>query len=100
MKKTTKRTKKSYSADFKADAIKLANDIGTKQAAEKLGVKSVQTISAWVRYSKRMEENQEFRDIEQLKAENKKLKKELEKEKKVTAILRDATAFFCQENQK
>jgi hypothetical protein len=35
-----------------------------------------------------------------MKEENKRLKKELEKEKKVTAILRDATAFFCQENQK
>ena len=34
------------------------------------------------------------------KEEIKRLKKDLEKEKKVTAILRDATAFFCQENQK
>ena len=35
-----------------------------------------------------------------MKEENKKLKRELEKEKKVTAILRDATIFFCQDQQK
>jgi hypothetical protein len=47
-----------------------------------------------------MELNDEYRDLEQLKAENKQLKKELTQEKKITAILKDATAFFCQDQLK
>jgi transposase-like protein len=99
-KKTTKRTKNSYSTDFKTSAIELAKQIGTQQAADKLGIKSIQTLSAWIRYSKKLDSDDEFRDIEKLKAENKKLKKELESEKKITAILKDATAFFCQDRLK
>jgi len=60
----------------------------------------VQTLSAWIRYSKKMEEDADFKDIERLKAENKKLKKELESEKKAVGILKDATAFFCQDRLK
>jgi hypothetical protein len=37
---------------------------------------------------------EEFQGTEQLKAENKKLKKELDKDNKVTLILKDAMAFF------
>lgn len=95
MKNQFKKTRKSYSSEFKAQAIKLANEIGTKQAAEKLGISSFQTLSAWIRYSKKMDENQEFRELEEAKKEIKKLRKELESEKKSVAILKDAAAFFC-----
>jgi transposase len=100
MKKEEKRPKRSYSPEFKAQAIELAKDIGIKQATEKLGIKSLQTLTAWVRYSKNIEENSEFKDLELAKREIKKLKKELESEKKVVAILKDATAFFCQDHLK
>ena len=100
MKKQTKKTRKSYPPEFKEQAIQLAKEIGTKQAAEKLGIESVQTISAWVRYSKKIEKNADFRELEQLRAENKKLKKELDSERKSVAILKDAAAFFCQDHLK
>ena len=100
MKKQTKKTRKSYPSDFKEQAIQLAREIGTKEAAEKLGIESVQTISAWVRYSKKLNENQEFRELEEAKAEIKKLRKQAEEDKKVIAILKDAAAFFCQDHLK
>lgn len=100
MSKKTRKPRQSYSPEFKQEAIELAREIGAKEAAEKLGIKSLQTISAWVRYSKKIEEDDSFRELERLKAENKKLKKELEIEKKSVAILRDAAAFFCQEQLK
>ena len=95
-----KKNRKSYNQDFKGQAVELAGEIGAKDAAEKLGIENVQTLSAWIRYSKKMEEDADFKDIERLKAENKKLKKELESEKKAVAILKDATAFFCQDRLK
>lgn len=99
-KKQTKRTRKSYPPEFKEQAIQLANEIGSKEAAEKLGIENFQTLAAWVRYSKKLSESSEFREIEELKAENKRLKKQLESEKKAVAILKDAAAFFCQDHLK
>ena len=100
MSKKTKKPRQSYSPEFKLEAIELAKEIGAKEAAEKLGIKSLQTISAWVRYSKKVEEDDSFRELEEAKKEIKRLKKELDIEKKSVAILRDATAFFCQDHLK
>lgn len=100
MRKNSKNTRKSYSQDFKEQAIELAKEIGTKNAAEKLGLSNAQTLGAWVRYSKKFEEDSEFREIERLRAENKKLKKDALEDKKVIAILKDAAAFFCQDQLK
>jgi len=100
MKKEQKKTKRNYSPEFKAQAIELSKEIGTTQAANKLGIDKFQTLAAWVRYSKKVEENTEFRELEEAKKEIKKLKKDLESEKKVVAILKDATAFFCQDHLK
>lgn len=100
MKKETKRTKRSYTPEFKAQAIELAKEIGARPAAEKLGISNFQTLAAWVRYAKKVDESSEFRELERIKAENKKLKKELEYERKAVAILKDAAAFFCQDQLK
>jgi len=95
-----KKTRKSYSPEFKEKAIELAKEIGTREAAEKLGVESYQTLGAWVRYAKKMDEDAEFRELEEAKAEIKKLRKELDSEKKAVSILKDAAAFFCQDQLK
>lgn len=92
--------RKSYTPEFKKQAINLAAELGIPEAAEKLGIKSVQTLASWVRHDKKKSTDTAYQELLEMKEENKRLKKELEKEKKVTAILRDATAFFCQENQK
>ncbi len=100
MKKTQKRTKRHYPEDFKQQAINLAKEIGTKETAEKLGIEKVQTLTAWVRYSKKIEENTEFKELEEARKEIKRLKKELDIEKESVAILKDAAAFFCQDHLK
>lgn len=100
MKKTNKKTRNSYTAEFKQQAIELAKEIGAQKAAEKLGLETYQTLAAWVRYSKKIDENQEFRELEEARAEIKKLRKQAEEDKKVIGILRDATAFFCQSQSK
>lgn len=100
MVKKNVKSRTSYSREFKEQAIELAKEIGTPEAAEKLGIKSAQTLGAWVRYSKKMDTDSEFRELEEAKAEIKKLRKELDKEKKSVAILKDAAAFFCQDQLK
>jgi len=100
MKKQQKKSRNSYSPEFKTQAIELAREIGTKDAAEKLGIKSHQAISAWVRYANKMDSDNEFRELEEAKAEIKKLRKQAEEDKKVISILRDAAAFFCQDQRK
>ena len=100
MKKKDKQKRQHYTSEFKESAVDLAKSIGEKETAEKLGIKNIQTLSKWIQKADQNEENKELQDLEKLKAEVKKLKKELVKEKKVTAILRDATVFFCQDQLK
>ena len=87
MKKKSGRSRKSYSPEYKSQAIDLAKDWGVKKAAAKLGYPGIQTLAAWVRREKKMTEDAEFRYWEALKAENKKLKKELDDLRKTNAIL-------------
>ena len=94
------KTRIPRTPEFKKQAIVLATEIGVSEAAEKLGIKSVQTLASWVRHDKKKNTDSAYNELLEAKEEIKRLKKDLEKEKKVTAILRDATAFFCQENQK
>ena len=100
MKQKTVKTRKSYSEEFKTQAIELAKELGAKKAAEKLGISNFQTLAVWVRYSKKMTEDEEFRTTEQLKIEVKKLRKELADERQNVAILKDCARFFCTENGK
>ena len=70
-------TRMSYSQEFKTQPIELAKEMGSKKAAEKLGIKSLQTLAAWVRYSTKLAD-----------------------ERQNVAILKDCTRFFCMENGK
>jgi len=93
--------RRRYDTSFKEQAIRLVQDLGSVQiAADKLGMTSDQTLGAWVRDHRKMEENESHAQLLDAQVEIKRLKKSLEKEKKVNAMLRDATAFFCQEQQK
>ena len=99
MKKKTGRTRTLYSPEFKAQAIKLAQELGsTRQAADKLGMKNFQTLTIWRREARTKTQTPSYDELHRLKEENKKIKRELEKERKSTAILKDAMAFFCKES--
>lgn len=93
--------RKSYTPEFRKQAISLSNELeSVALACEKLGIKSVQTLAAWIKHDKKKTTDTSFSELLEAKEEIKRLKKDLEREKKVTAILRDATVFFCQENLK
>ena len=99
MKNMKKNNRAHYSPEFKEQAVKLADDIGVKEAAQKLGV-SLQSLGNWCRHAKKLENDSEYREIEELRAEVKKLKKELDVEKRSVAILQDAARFFCLNQEK
>lgn len=103
MSKQTSKIKgrRSYTPEFRKQAITLSNELeSVALACEKLGIKSVQTLAAWISHDKKKTTDTSFSELLEAKEEIKRLKKDLEREKKVTAILRDATVFFCQENLK
>lgn len=100
MKKLQKRPRKSYPPEFKAQAIELAKEIGIAEAASKLGMNNVQSLGNWVRYDQKIAQDAEFRELEDARSEIKRLKKELEIEKKSVSILKSAAAFFCQDQLK
>jgi transposase len=92
--------KRFYDTSYKEQAVALAEEIGVKKAKEKLGIKSEQTLDRWVKKKNQKNATDSGAEAAALREEVKKLKKELDKEKKITAILKDATIFFCQDNQK
>lgn len=92
--------KRFYDTSFKDQAVALAEEIGVKKAKEKLGIKNEQTLGNWVKKKNKKNETDSGAELAALREENKKLKKELDREKKITAILKDAAAFFCQDHLK
>lgn len=101
------KKKQEYTEEFKSQAIELANEIGATAAAEKLGIKSATVIGAWRRWEKSRQrfetpnsgriEKPTYRDLETRVRD---LERKLREEKKVTEILKDATAFFSQHRLK
>ena len=96
----TKKTRKSYTAEFKREAVRLVTDEGYKaaEAARSLDI-NTNMLRRWVQESKEGDESPfpgkgnlspEHEEIRRLREENKRLR--LEKE-----ILKKATAFFAKE---
>ena len=95
-KKSKKTSRKPYSDEFKAEAIKLADKIGATAAAEELGIYSSQLYS-WRSKLKREESTSDAE--KRLMAENAKLKRELLEQKEENLFLKKASAYFAK-NQK
>ncbi len=96
---------KRYTAEFKEQAVRLAEEIGAHKAAEKLGV-SDSNIHNW-RVKKKAGEK--FKDgsskvvhesVETSDEEVKRLRREVEELKKANYILKRAAAFFSQDHLK
>ena len=95
MKKKTVKVRRSYPREFKEQAVGLARGLGSRQAAEKLGIANPRTLAAWVRRDRRAAEDEERRSVEQLEAENKELRRSLAEERRNVATLKDCARFFC-----
>lgn len=93
-----KHAQRHYSSEFKQQAAELAKRIGSRKAAEQLGV-AMQNVDRW----KRLAENQEPQSKKEkvnLEEENRRLLKENKELKDVNYILKKAAAFFSQDHLK
>ena len=102
-----KKHLRKYTAEFKQQALRLAEDLGSRRiAAERLGI-SQANLSNW---SAKMKEDGQLRNSknsvrkpsegETQEQELKRLRKENEELKKVNYILKRAAAFFSQDHLK
>jgi transposase len=101
MPKKTKRVRRSFSDDFKQDAVDLVVQQGYsfKAAAEAVNVSS-RSLREW--HEKLAPEPTSCGDdasFEELQAENKRLKKPLQRAEMEREILKKATAYFAKESQ-
>jgi transposase len=96
-----KRQRRTFSEEFKRDAVNLVVIEGyTIAAAAKAVNVLVGSLREWHRkYAPEPEPCGEDASVEDLKAENKRLRKELRNAEIEREILKKATAYFAKESQ-
>lgn len=93
----------SYTAEFKAEAIKLIeiNQGNVSETARQLGI-SMQTLSNWqnkAKSGKLVGTSQYQAELNQVVEENKKLKQQLKVAEMEKEFLKKAAAYFAKESQ-
>lgn len=99
MKKPTgpkKIARKRYSDEYRAEALKLAENVGVAAAAKQLGLHESQ-LHGW--RSKASLRQNDSEQQQALLAENARLKRQLSEQTEELAILKKAAAYFAK-NQK
>ena len=90
-----------YTAEFRASAVKLANesDKSVAQVALDLGI-NVNTLHTWIgKYSKRQSADNPVRTDDHLYDELKRLKKEVARLTEERDLLKKAAAYFAKEQR-
>jgi transposase len=100
-KRSKKRARRSFTEEFKRDAVNLVvvEGYSFKRAAEAVGVSS-RSLREW--HEKLAPPPKACGDdatVEQLQAENKRLRKQLRQAELEREILKKATAYFAKESQ-
>ena len=93
---TTKKNRKTYSTEFKIEALALAERFGVSTAAKQLGIYESQ-LYGW-RSASQKKEKMTQREIE-LEAQVAKLTRQLAEQTEDLAILKKAATYFAK-NQK
>ena len=91
-----------YDTNFRLEAVKLANEIGTTKAAKELNIPSG-TLDTWVHKSKHGQlkgEGSSPKTALTLAEEVKRLKQENRELRRTNEILSKAAAFFAQSQKK
>ena len=108
---STKRTQKSYDNEFKAQDVKLAQEIGGHKAAKELGVPDG-TIYCWIKAFKegRLSANEAIHtpktalslneELIELRKRVKEQEKEIRRLKEENEFLEEASAFFAASRRK
>ena len=92
----------TYSKEFKQQAIKLSDEIGTKKASEQLGLVYF-TLINWRKKENRkriMDEETTENITTPLTEREKKLMKEIEELREANNILKDAFSFFVNDRKR
>ena len=92
----------TYSKEFKQQAIKLSDEIGTQKACEQLGL-SYFTLGDWRKKENRkriMDEKTTENTSVPLTEREKKLMKEIEELREANNILKDAFSFFVNDRKR
>lgn len=88
--------RKSYTREFKSEAIDLANRKGPSEASRQLGV-SISNIQRWQLQSKKKTTPTPVSEVN-LEKENRKLRQEIEYLRKINEVLKKSTAIFSQDH--
>ena len=92
----------TYSKEFKQQAIKLSDEIGTQKACEQLGL-TYFTLGGWRKKEnrkRRMDEKTTENITTPLTEREKKLMKEIEELREANNILKDAFSFFVNDRKR
>lgn len=92
----------TYSKEFKQQAIKLSDEIGTQKACEQLGL-TYFTLGDWRKKENRkriMDEKTTENTSVPLTEREKKLMKEIEELREANNILKDAFSFFVNDRKR
>jgi transposase len=111
MTKGNRKPARKYTAEYKAEAVKLVQEIGNGQASIELGV-APSTLSHWVSAARigRIDMGAgtqtpggamtQAAEIQRLRSEIKSLAKENREIKRINALLEEAAAFFAASRQR
>lgn len=92
-----KKSKKyrTYTPEFKKEAVRLARELGSSEAAKKLGV-PLSNIDKWKSgHAMKMVSSPELKELQD---ENKRLKRRLEQAEAINEILKKTAAIFSKEH--
>ena len=89
----------TYSKEFKAEAIRLSDEIGVKKAAEQLGIPYF-TLADWRSGRKEKHRDTSGMSDEEIRRRNKELEKENAELKQANEILKEALGFFAKDRKK
>ena len=95
-KKAGKQSRQQYPDEYKLEAVKLSDRVGTTEAARELGIQTSQ-IYNWRTKIRRAESTSDSEN--RLLAEVARLKRELVEQRDELALLKKAAAYFAR-NQK
>ena len=94
-----KKAYRKYSHEFRKQAVQLSYELGPARAAKQLGI-SGSNMSNWRSQQSKEKSVTKVEEVLSQEQELKRLRKEVEEQKKVIHILRRAAAFFSQDHLK
>ena len=95
-----RQVRAQYTADYKAQAVSLAESLGAAKAARKLGI-SIKTLANWIRLARdgRVVKDGKRRPVSDLEAEVARLRAENTQLRMERDFIKNAAAYFAKESK-